>query len=158
VTDTGNKRIVVLTLDGEFITEFGEVGFSPGQFDEPVGLALDNLGQVFVADTWNQRIQVLTGDGIPISNWELFAWFGNSLENKPYIAVDSANNRLYIADPEGYRILEYTLDGEFIRYWGDYSTGPDGFGLVSGLALDADGGLWVSDGLNNRVLYFDLTP
>jgi len=154
VTDTGNKRIVVFTLDGEFVTEFGEVGFSPGQFDEPVGLALDGLGQLFVADTWNQRIQVLTTDGIPIRNWELFAWFGDSLDNKPYIAVDGENDRVYIADPEGYRILEYTLAGEFIRYWGDYSTGSDGFGLVSGLALDADGGLWVTDGLNNRVLHF----
>ncbi|HUF40196.1 MAG TPA: flippase activity-associated protein Agl23 [Anaerolineales bacterium] len=158
VTDTGNKRIVVFTLDGEFVTSFGSVGFGPGQFDEPVGLALDSLDRLYVADTWNQRIQVLTAAGDPLLNWELFAWFGDSLDNKPFLEVDSQNDRLYIADPEGYRILEYTLDGEVIRYWGDYSTGADGFGLVSGLALDAAGGLWVADGLNNRLLYFRLFP
>jgi DNA-binding beta-propeller fold protein YncE len=158
VTDTGNKRVVVFTADGAPVTSFGSLGFAPGQFDEPVGLALDDQGRLFVADTWNQRIQVLTTEGSPVFNWEVFAWFGNSLENKPYIAVDAANNRLYIADPEGYRILEYTLEGEFIRYWGDFSNGPDGFGLVSGLAVDGNGGLWVTDGANNRVLYFSVGP
>ena len=57
VSDTGNKRIVAFDLEGNPITEFGEPGLSPGQFDEPVGLASGTDGQLFVADTWNQRIQ-----------------------------------------------------------------------------------------------------
>ncbi len=154
VTDTGNKRIVIFDTDGNYLTQFGSVGFAPGQFDEPVGLANDAAGRLYVADTWNQRVQVISAVGEALNSWEIFGWFSNSLENKPYLDVDTENNRVYIADPESYRILEYTLDGEFLRFWGDYSTGIDGFGLVSGVAVDPEGGLWVSDGVNNRLLHF----
>ena len=154
VTDTGNKRIVVFDTEGNYLTQFGTVGFGPGQFDEPVGLANDASGRLYVADTWNQRLQVISAAGEPLNSWDIFGWFSNSLENKPYLDVDTANNRVYIADPESFRVLEYTLDGEFIRYWGDYSIEIDGFGLVSGIAVDPDGGLWVSDAVNNRLLHF----
>ncbi|HUG33299.1 MAG TPA: flippase activity-associated protein Agl23, partial [Anaerolineales bacterium] len=40
VADTGNKRIVVFDEDGNYLTEFGSSGFDPGQFDEPVGVAV----------------------------------------------------------------------------------------------------------------------
>jgi uncharacterized protein (TIGR03663 family) len=160
VTDTGNKRIVVFTADGQFLNQFGEVGFSPGQFDEPVGLALAEDGSLYIADTWNQRIQKYDFSGLAgaytfSSMWDIFGWFGQSLDNKPYLALDSDRGRLYVADPEGYRILEFDLNGEPIRFWGDYSSGIDGIGLVSGIAVAPDGSVWVSDGANNRILRFN---
>lgn len=159
VTDTGNKRIVIFDANGVGITEFGSVGLLPGQFDEPVGVAVDPNGRVYVADTWNQRMQVFSlspaEEYEPALEWEIIGWYGSSLENKPFVAVDDAQH-LYIADPEGYRVLEYNTLGEFVRYWGDFSTGPEGFGLVSGLAVDGDGGVWVSDGANNRLLRFTM--
>ena len=59
VMDTGNKRVVIFDPDGNFITQFGTAGFEPGQFDEPVGIALDADGNVYITDTWNQRVQVM---------------------------------------------------------------------------------------------------
>ncbi|NUM46392.1 MAG: SMP-30/gluconolactonase/LRE family protein, partial [Anaerolineales bacterium] len=163
VTDTGNKRIVVFTDAGVVLGEFGEEGFEPGMFYEPVGLALNPVnGYLYVADTWNQRMQILTPDPqnmfiyLPLKSWDINGWFGQSLENKPYIAVDGERGRLLVADPESYRILEFTVEGEFVRYWGDYSADTNGFGLVSGVAFDPDGGVWVSDGANNRLLHFTL--
>jgi len=160
VSDTGNKRVVIFGPDGDYINQFGVLGFGPGQFDEPVGLALGSDGQVFIADTWNQRMQVMIPTGAnaysPLMQWDVVGWYGSSLENKPYLAADPQNGRLFVADPEGYRVLEFSLEGEFIQYWGDFSTGTDGFGLVSGLAVDPNGGLWVSDGANNRLLHFTL--
>jgi DNA-binding beta-propeller fold protein YncE len=58
VTDTGNKRVVVFDANGNYITQFGSAGVGDGQFDEPVGLAVDADGTVYVADTWNMRVQV----------------------------------------------------------------------------------------------------
>jgi uncharacterized protein (TIGR03663 family) len=162
VTDTGNKRVVIFTPDGEFVAQFGTAGIDPGQFDEPVGVAVDQNGLVYVADTWNSRIQVFTPDATGknfsmLRAWEVSAWYGQSLDNKPFIDVDAAGN-IYIADPEGYRVLEFDPEGKFIMGWGDYSTGTDGFGLVSGIAVDPTGKVWVSDGGNNRLMRFSLPP
>src|SRR5690606_1583706 len=122
VADTGNKRIVIFDEDGNYITQFGTGGFDPGQFDEPVGVAIASDGTVYVTDTWNQRVQSFTpsADGmsyIPLQQWDVNAWFGQSLENKPFIAV-SEDGQVFITDPEGYRVIQFTSTGEFVRTWG----------------------------------------
>ncbi len=159
VTDTGNKRIVSFDADGNFIAEFGEQGFDPGQFYEPVGMAIDSQGRLYVADTWNQRIQSFqpNGDGTyqPSLMWDVSAWFGQSLDNKPYLAVDDQGH-VFATDPEGYRVLEFTETGDIVRFWGDYSLGNDGFGLVGSVAVDPQGGVWVSDAGNHRLMHFTL--
>jgi len=161
VTDTGNKRVVIFDQNGGFIAQFGLAGFDPGQFDEQVGIAINSQDEIFITDTWNQRVQVFaldenTLEAALVRYWDVTAWFGSSLENKPYIAIDQQDN-VFITDPEGYRILEFTSEGEFIRGWGDYSPSSDGFGLPSGIEADADGHIWVSDAGNNLLLRFS-TP
>ncbi len=159
VSDTGNKRIAIFGPDGEFIAEFGEEGFASGQFNEPVGLALDTDGILYVADTWNQRIQSFSPDDLgsfqPLNSWDVFGWYGQSLDNKPFLAADDQVH-LFAADPEGVRVLEFTGDGEIVRYWGDYSEGNDGFSLVGAIAVDAQGDMWVTDAGNSRVMHFSL--
>lgn len=157
ISDTGNKRIVVFGPDGEFISEFGEEGFAPGQFYEPVGLALDKDGVLYVADTWNQRIQSFRMDDFgsyqPVIAWDIYGWYGQSLDNKPFLAA-SDQAHIFATDPEGVRVLEFSSDGEIVRYWGDYSVGNDGFGLVGGIETDNQGNVWVVDTGNNRIMHF----
>lgn len=158
ITDTGNKRVVIFDEDGNYLGQFGSTGLEPGQFDEPVGLALDADGLVYVADTWNQRIQVFQEEGannfVPFRNWELQAWYGQSVDNKPYITVGGGS--VFAADPEGYRVLQFSLTGEAIRSWGDYGTTQETFGLPAAAAVGPDGSVWVSDTANNRVMKFIL--
>jgi len=159
VTDTGNKRVVVFDLDGNNITQFGGAGMAPGQFDEPVGIAVDKTGNVYVADTWNQRIQVFSrfeeSTYIPENEWEVVAWFGQSLDNKPYIDVNE-EGMVFITDPEGYRVLQFTQEGDFVKFWGDFGTELDSFGIPVGIAADSNAGVWVSDAGNNRIMHFSL--
>jgi DNA-binding beta-propeller fold protein YncE len=163
ITDTGNKRVVVFDEYGNFITEFGSAGLLAGQFDEPVGVAVDADGLVYIADTWNQRVQVFelderTNSFYAINEWEIVGWYGQSLENKPYIQVDD-HGHVYISDPEGYRILEFTSDGEFIRYWGNYGSETNSFILPIGLSVDpATGAIWVADSGDQRFMRFQLEP
>ncbi len=160
VADTGNKRIVVFDKDGNYITEFGSAGFDPGQFDEPVGVAVAPSGTVYVTDTWNQRVQAFmpSDDGMfyfPALQWDVNGWFGQSLDNKPFIAV-GANENVFITDPEGYRIVEFTSEGQFVRTWGDFGNGPEEIGLAAGVAVDQLGFVWVTDAGNNRILRYRL--
>jgi uncharacterized protein (TIGR03663 family) len=159
VADTGNKRIVIFTADGEFVNEFGIYGFVPGEFDEPTGVAVDNDGKVYVADTWNQRVQVFSASSVfgiytLEKYWDVSAWYGQSLDNKPFMAISDLGD-IYISDPEGPRIIQFTNNGDIIRVWGDYSADLDGFGLASAVAIDQNGNVLVTDGSKNRVLRFD---
>jgi uncharacterized protein (TIGR03663 family) len=157
ITDTGNKRVVIFDENGNFLTEFGLSGSLSGEFNEPVGVAVAQNGTIYVADTWNQRVQVFamdqTGTYQPLREWEIVGWYGQSLDNKPYITIDE-QNRVFISDPESYRILEFTTDGQFVRYWGEFGAGLTGLNLPIGLAVEPGAGLWVADSGNHRVLRF----
>ncbi len=160
VSDTGNKRIVVFDSEGKYITQFGTAGLDPGQFDEPVGIAIGPDGTLYVADTWNQRVQsfVLAEDGrtyLPEKQWAVDAWYGQSLDNKPFIAVDERGH-VFITDPEGYRVIEFNPSGEAVRVWGEFGIEDYAFGLASGIAVDPEGHIWVTDAGNQRVMRFTL--
>ncbi|MQC26921.1 MAG: TIGR03663 family protein [Chloroflexi bacterium] len=156
VTDTGNKRITVYDANGEYINQYGVFGFDLGSFDEPVGIAVDLANnRLYVADTWNQRVQVIAySDGVfeAVDAWDISGWFGQSLENKPYLAV--GGDRLYISDPEAGRVLVYNFNGELQYFWGGFDQTAVLLGITQGIAADADGNVWVSDSQNNRVLLF----
>jgi predicted membrane-bound mannosyltransferase/sugar lactone lactonase YvrE len=160
VADTGNKRIVVFDANGNYLSEFGSAGLEPGQFDEPVGIAIDKNGTIYVTDTWNQRVQTFTPSAdktvfTPDRQWDVFGWYGQSLDNKPFIAVNDAGD-VFVTDPEQYRVIEFTPEGGVVRTWGDYGDSPTTFGLTSGIAIDSEGHVWVTDSANNRILRFTL--
>ncbi len=80
----------------------------------------------------------------------------NPLDNKPFLAISPVNGHVFVTDPEKPRVIEFDSEGNVIRGWGDYSSGPDGFGLASGAAIAANGDVWISDGGNNLLLRFEL--
>jgi len=59
-------------------------------------------------------------------------------------------------DPDGYRVLCFEADGEFIRGWGGLGNDDSQFGLPAGIAFDRSCSVWVLDSANDRVMYFDL--
>jgi uncharacterized protein (TIGR03663 family) len=157
VVDTYNKRVVLFDAQGQFVGQFGGGGAGEGQLNEPVGLALDAQGRVYVADTWNQRVQVFEekepGQFEPVSEWPVDGWYGQSLDNKPYLTV-SPGGTVCLTDPEGYRVLCFTSDGTYVRGWGESGTSESAFGLPDGIAFAPDGTLWVVDTGNNRLMHF----
>ncbi len=159
VADTGNKRIVVFSRSGEPLGSFGGAGSELGRLNEPVGLALSRDGVLYVADTWNLRIQAFreTSSNVfeAVAEWPIEGWFGQSLDNKPYLAA-SREGAVCASDPEGYRVLCFDREGEFVMGWGSHGLGSGQFGLPVGLAFDDEGRLWVVDSSNHRLMRFDV--
>jgi uncharacterized protein (TIGR03663 family) len=159
VADTGNKRIAIFDGEGVGLGEFGGFGLGLGNLDEPVGLGMNGQGQLYVVDTWNQRIQVFEDFGgnnfTAIQEWPISGWIGQSLENKPYIAVNP-EGIVCTTDPEGYRVLCFNTAGEFLRGWGEAGVEPSQLGLPVGIAFDSSCSVWVMDSENGRLMFFDV--
>jgi uncharacterized protein (TIGR03663 family) len=158
VADTGNKRIVIYDGEGNYLGEFGGPGMELGQMDEPVDLAIDGQGRVYVTDTWNQRVEVFepVGNGLEymaVAQWPVEGWYGNSPENKPFVAVDGLGN-VFVTDPEQCRVIEFDSgSGQAERVWEGCTTG--GYELPSGIVSDGAGGIWLSDARNGTIVHFE---
>ncbi len=153
VADTGNKRIVKFTRDGTPVGQWGGGGAAAGEFQEPVGIALDESGRIYVADTWNRRIQVFDSDFNPLGQWHLRAWSGEAPANKPFLTVNAAG-QVFATDPEGYRVLVLSGEGELLAVFGHFGDDEGSFNVPTGLVVDAQGALFVADSGNHRIMKF----
>ena len=157
VVDTGNKRVQIFDTNGVYQGEFGTGGMTDGALDEPVGIAFGPDGLAYVADTWNLRVDVFDPQTLAfVRNWPVTAWYGQSTENKPYIAVDG-KGRVYITAPEQFRVMAYDSQGKAALCWGQQGADAGSFGEPLGIAADKDGNIYVVDSTQNRVLKFE-TP
>ena len=75
------------------------------------------------------------------------------VEGIGHVAVDSAE-RVYITDPEGYRVLIFSSDGTYIGRFGTFGAGTTNFGLPNGIAIDKEDNIYIADSGNNRILKF----
>ncbi len=153
VADTGNKRVQVFTLDGQFVAAWGGLGILPGQLDEPVGIAALPDGHLVVADTWNRRIQLFTPDGAPVRSWPIAGWLDQSPTSKPYVAVD-ARGHIFVTDPTGFRVVVFDAQGNPLWSFGQYGEDVASFQLPQGIAVGPDGRIWVVDSGGHRVMAF----
>ncbi len=106
-----------------------------GAFDTPSGVAVDNIGNLYVADTGNHRIQKRT----PLPG---------------AVAVDGSGN-VYVADSANYRIQKLDVTPGASGNWETLTQGsgknPGQVSSPSSLAIDRDGNLYVADTRNHRV-------
>jgi len=154
VSDTGNKRLLQFTADGEFIRQIGGAGSLPGQFLEPVGVACDGDGNLYVADTWNVRLQKFNASIEFVAEWRVLGWEGEAVTNKPYVAVDQ-RGYVYVTVPDEHRVVQFDGSGKVRVVWGDFGTDSSSFDVPSGIAVDAEDSVYVLDSGNHRVLRFD---
>ena len=133
-------------------TIWGSRGSAPGQFIDPLGVAVDSAGNVFVADTGNNRIQMLSSTG---------RYRRSGLDTRhfsqPYgVAVD-AQGDIYVSEGGTNRVDKLSASGKLLARWGGKGSGPGRFDGPGGIAVDAKGNVYVSDIGNNRVQKFSPT-
>jgi len=90
------------------------------------------------------------GGGLPGAGAE-----GESFQRPADVAWDRAGN-IYVADGYGNaRVAKYEPTGKYIKSWGSRGTAPGQFNIVHGIAVDAQGTVYVADEGNKRVQVFD---
>ena len=150
VTDTGNKRLLKFSADGDVLGVFGREGKGPGEFREPVGIDVGPTGDIYVADAWNRRVQRFDSDFNYLGEFAVETWGSEDVTAKPYISVLDSGN-VIASDPANGNVLVYSGDGELLATW-PLPAGPGGFGGRP-VGIVADGGteVFVSDGAANEV-------
>jgi DNA-binding beta-propeller fold protein YncE len=70
-TDYVRNEVQAFAGDGTFLYRFGGTGTEPGQFLQPIGVAIDHTGAIYVVDSGNQRVQKFSAAATPAraSSW-----------------------------------------------------------------------------------------
>src|ERR1017187_406178 len=177
IADNGNNRIRKVSPSGTIITVAGDGsnGYSgdggpatSAQLSGPAGVAVDGSGNLYIADSYNQRIRKVSPSGI-ISTLAGGGTNGYSGDGGPAtsaevggpagLAVDGAGN-LYIADSYNQRVRKVSPSGIISTVVGDGTWGDSGDGGPAasaevgdpiGVAVDGAGSLYIADAGNGRI-------
>lgn len=154
VADTGNKRIIAYDPGGQKLFSFGGEGVEPGKLVEPVGLAIDPQGKnLYVADTGNHRVQAFDFQGKLVYSWPVYGW--QEFYTEPYLAW--AGGTLWATDSFNHRVNAYEALGKLKQSIGA-TGGSTPLGRPLGIAVAADGRVFVSDFSAGRLVVLDASP
>jgi sugar lactone lactonase YvrE len=150
VADHGNCRIQKLSPNGEALAAFGvggpsnRCGSEPGVLGTADGVTVDAQGNIYVADTGNNRIQKFSPGGAPLAQWGQSGSGRGQFSGPRGIALDAQGN-VYVTDTGNQRMQELSPTGQALRVWGQGGDIFAGFHNPAGLALDAKGHLYEAD-------------
>jgi len=158
VADTWNARITVFDEEGEPLNfSWGHDG--PGQTEDnygfwgPRGIAVDNDGNIYVADTGNKRVLVFDAEGDFLQEIGSGGGLDGQLDEPVGLAI-GPDDELYVADTWNQRIQVFNSNGQYLRHWyvdawfAQTNERPYVF-------VDDSGIVYVSDPDASRIVVFD---
>ena len=133
ICDQYNHRVQIVKEDFSFVGSFGKEGNEDGDLYGPSDVAFDDTGNVYVCDSWNNRIQVFHQSG------QFLRKFGD----KKVEGDDGTQSPLLSSAHMTVNNGEVVLDAVPFS-----SEGTSGVSLPSGLYIDSDGYVFVTEATN----------
>jgi len=140
-----NDRVQEFDKYGKFIKGWGGKGTSPGQFNVPHGIIVDNKGLVYVADRENKRVQIFTPDGQYLRQWD------NVGHPWSMCLTSGPNQTMYIADGTADLIYKVDMNGHILGWYGGQGKRLGEFDNAHEIACGPDGTLYVMETRNYRL-------
>ena len=168
VVNSGDQKIYIITSGGSVSTFAGSTTESTDEngtaasFSYPRGVAVDGLGNVYVADTGNHMIRKITPAGLVTTVAGSTSGFADGtgtaarFSGPQGLAVDSTGN-IYVADTNNFKIRKITPDGVVSTLAGSTYGFADGIGInasfkhIFGVSVDSTGNVYVADTYNNMI-------
>ncbi|WP_270042182.1 NHL repeat-containing protein [Solirubrobacter ginsenosidimutans] len=162
-TNTSLNQISEFGVDGAYVRSWGGDGRGPGAFMQPRDVAVEANGDIVVADTRADRVQVLRASGAMETWARISTALGTptsgggkrEFRDPTAVAVDPRNGDVWVAEGGGHRVQKIPQSGDVagvVTYGGpNASSALGGFMEPLGIAVAADGTVWVADTRNDRL-------
>ena len=129
VSDHGNYRFQILNTELEYVESFGCYGDGDGQFNRPNGIAQDRAGNLYVSDSYNNRVQVFDCKRQFLPTFSI---------NLPCGIAVSSDQFVYVCDNKNKCVSVFKTSGECVTSFGQ-------FNHPVGIVIDDDGFVYVSN-------------
>ncbi|MBW6468645.1 MAG: 6-bladed beta-propeller [Coriobacteriia bacterium] len=139
VADTNNHRILIFDRSGRYEGMLTNKGQGPGQFQFPSDVDIDPTGRIYVTSTRQSKIVIFSRDLAPV----------HEIEVPDPLALAIKGERLYVTTDR--EIMIGDLDGNKIGGFGTRGRGDGQIDRPSGIVVDDEGIIYISDTLNYRV-------
>ena len=151
----------VLVYDADKLTLIRKIGTAgkghtltePGQFSVPTNVAVDNDGNLYVSDTYNNRIEIFDADGNFIREFGKAGDRPGTFSRPKGIAVD-ADGHVWVADAVEDRVQCFTPEGQLLIWMGGHGMLPGQFRTLAGLYIDKNNRIFTSEQYPGRVQMF----
>jgi peptidylamidoglycolate lyase len=153
-----NPGMPIMAFDrhGKFLRAWGQGMFTTTHF-----LRVDRDGNVWVTDRGAQQALKFNNQGKLLMTIGKKGVTGDNTSREFFNGLAdiafAKNGDIFIADGEGpnTRVVKYSKDGTFIKWWGGKGTEPGQFDQPHSIAIDSKGRVYVADRSNNRIQIFD---
>jgi sugar lactone lactonase YvrE len=160
VADAELDQVLVYDADPPYklLRKMGTTGkkhalTTPGDFAMPTNVAVDKDGNLYVSDTFNDRVEIFDADG------NFIRTFGKAGDGPGYfarpkgIAVDS-DGHIWVADGVQDRVQVFTPEGRLLIWIGGHGGLPGQFNALAGLTIDKNNRVFTSEQFAGRVQMF----
>jgi len=133
----------------EFLLEWGISGERDGQFDQPIGIAIDDNGFIYISDSENNRIQKFSEFGELFSKWDSGGSKETALQTPMHITSDGTN--IYVTEYGSDRVQKFSPEEKSLMAFGKGDNKNGALDAPSGVAVDEGGNVYVTGFYNSSV-------
>jgi len=146
IADFGNSRLRIFDGKGGYLGGWGGRGSGTFGLREPCAVAIRGE-DVYIADTWNGRLQSFTLAGEPKGS-------AAGLYGPRGVAI-SAEGKVWVTDTGNHQLVTYDAALQNRQVVGKKGSGPGEFSSPVGIAVGPSGSVYVADAGNHRVVILD---
>lgn len=143
------EKETTITPVAEFMLEWGDSGARDGEFDQPIGIAIDDEGFIYISDSGNNRIQKFSEFGELYSKWGDGGSEETALETPMHITSDGEN--VYVTEYDTDRVQKFSPDHSSTGSFGKTVHKNSSLDAPSGVAIDGSGNVYVAGFYNGTV-------
>ena len=153
ITENYNHRVSIWDKHGKLVKSIGQKGQKPGQIFFPTGIAVNQLGDIYIADGKESgRVQKFSQTG------QLSGIFVEL--NEPFgIALNAKEDRLYVCNNGAQNIMVFDSSLKLVEQFGELSCSleqtdqvtADNLESPHSIALDSANNIYVTDTMNRQI-------